>query len=291
MTTYPFDRLKESTLSKLDRSPKGSIDEPVRPILDLVNAYHDWISTSSCSGRISAYLQGRGSSREDEAEGDEEGDARPAAFHGKGGGRWLFVSHSTLDEHQLADPVAAIFGQESVSDASDSPGPVDAALVSLKYEAPVLHLASRSVETALPLLHASISAGFRNSGLVISTSKRVMLGVRAAPGGLDVPIARSTADGASFELIVGRRYLEQVWRLANESMKVNAQRLARLLDAFTVALTPSPSDPAWEPKDVRHERLRREGLAIQEHHRRVAAAAAAVKHQQEDLNASSQQEQ
>ena len=47
-----FDNEKKNTLSKLDKSTKGSIDEPILPVLDLINDMEDYYTTSSCSGRI-----------------------------------------------------------------------------------------------------------------------------------------------------------------------------------------------------------------------------------------------
>jgi len=47
-----FDNDKKNALTKLDKSTKGSIDEPIIPILDLINEMDDYYTTSSCSGRI-----------------------------------------------------------------------------------------------------------------------------------------------------------------------------------------------------------------------------------------------
>ena len=109
-----------------DASPKGSIDVPIRDLIDRINALEGVVTTSSCSGRISVFLEG--------TKGDHEGtvgevgsddmmnrvDSRPAKLNsntrvtekdaskqvlrravpgGKGnGGRWLFVSHDPLPE-------------------------------------------------------------------------------------------------------------------------------------------------------------------------------------------------
>lgn len=48
----PFDNDKKNTLTKLDKSTKGSIDEPIIPVLDAINSMDDYYTTSSCSGRI-----------------------------------------------------------------------------------------------------------------------------------------------------------------------------------------------------------------------------------------------
>ena len=58
-----FDSNKEKIINSLsktyngikDLSPKGFVDTPVIDILDLINSHNDYISTSSCSGRIAVY--------------------------------------------------------------------------------------------------------------------------------------------------------------------------------------------------------------------------------------------
>ena len=47
-----FENDKKNALTKLDKSTKGSIDEPIIPILDMINSKDDYYTTSSCSGRI-----------------------------------------------------------------------------------------------------------------------------------------------------------------------------------------------------------------------------------------------
>lgn len=270
-----FEHLRQTALSKLDRSPKGSIDEPILPLLELVNAHPDWVSTSSCSGRIAVYAPPAYSTLDthgEDTEADDTADGE-ASSSGKGGGTWLFVSHTALTHQQRDKPVKAIFSLSTLghplavgpSDGPASPGTNP--LVHLKYEPPVLHLASRSVETALPLLRASIAAGFRNSGLVVGTAGRVMLGVRSSPGGLDVPIAerRANSDGqAEFLLLVSEGYLRRVWLQADDLMQKNERRLGRLYDEYFKALRPVAPESVWEPDQERRERKRREGLAKQQ---------------------------
>ncbi|KAJ9065307.1 hypothetical protein DSO57_1021077 [Entomophthora muscae] len=56
-----FDRKKNKILHDLsipeetDLSPKGSVDIPMLPIMDVINAHPDYVTTSSCSGRIAVY--------------------------------------------------------------------------------------------------------------------------------------------------------------------------------------------------------------------------------------------
>lgn len=77
-----------------DKSPKGSIDEGIRELIDEVNAYDGLVTTSSCAGRISVFLEGRGKAREVGSGEDEvESSGVPG---GKVGGKFLFVSHEPI---------------------------------------------------------------------------------------------------------------------------------------------------------------------------------------------------
>jgi len=46
-----FKNNKKTFLAKLDRSKKGSIDEKVKSLLELINKKDNYYTTSSCSGR------------------------------------------------------------------------------------------------------------------------------------------------------------------------------------------------------------------------------------------------
>ena len=102
-----------------DASPKGSIDTPIIPLIASINTLPQFVTTSSCSGRISVYLEGEksgghveehtiltGEPSEEEAKKeivkDKGGNVTVAGTGGKGGGgRWLYVSHDPVDLNGL----------------------------------------------------------------------------------------------------------------------------------------------------------------------------------------------
>ncbi|MBI4148221.1 hypothetical protein HY490_02930 [Candidatus Woesearchaeota archaeon] len=47
-----FADLKANILQRKDKSAKGEIDEAIKPLIDLINRHPDYVTTSSCSGRI-----------------------------------------------------------------------------------------------------------------------------------------------------------------------------------------------------------------------------------------------
>lgn len=88
-----------------DASPKGSIDAGIRELIDEINALDGFVTTSSCAGRVSVFVEGVKSEASEpivDGGGDELGGeaAKPAtiaAAGGKGGGgNWLFVSHDPV---------------------------------------------------------------------------------------------------------------------------------------------------------------------------------------------------
>lgn len=71
-----------------DASPKGSVDEGIRDLIDEINSQPGFVTTSSCAGRVSVFLEGKKTADED------HDHAQVAGVGGKGaGGTWLYVSH------------------------------------------------------------------------------------------------------------------------------------------------------------------------------------------------------
>lgn len=89
-----------------DLSPKGSIDEGIRELVNDINQLDGFVTTSSCAGRVVTYLEGV--SKHLQIDQDQDERSSGYASGGKGGGEWLFVSHDPLDlEEVLEDRSAA----------------------------------------------------------------------------------------------------------------------------------------------------------------------------------------
>ena len=103
-----------------DLSPKGSIDEKIRDLIDEINALEGCVTTSSCAGRISVFLEGKRKSSYGEVENGLEDrvsievPSKTAGVGGKGGGgRWLFVSHDPIDIQKHIGAWKDLFGMQS----------------------------------------------------------------------------------------------------------------------------------------------------------------------------------
>lgn len=52
-----FNSRKQQVLQHADLSRKGSIDDYIQPLVEFINSSHDYVTTSSCSGRILIYCE------------------------------------------------------------------------------------------------------------------------------------------------------------------------------------------------------------------------------------------
>lgn len=128
--------------SYTDLSPKGSVDAGIKDLIDRINTLDGIVTTSSCAGRISVFLEGTKPQTQcdyavvgvDEGGQEEKGeisDERTVTgpVGGKGrGGRWLFVSHDPIEIHLQTEierqPLSTLFGLTSSSSPSPAAQPI-----------------------------------------------------------------------------------------------------------------------------------------------------------------------
>ena len=192
-----FDVAKRSLLSKLaagiDFSPKGSIDAPVVQLVDFVNELPDFVTTSSCSGRISVFR--------------DENSTK--------GIQWILVVHGAITTEQLRN---AVIGQDF-----DTAGKH---LVVMKCEGFILHVRCRNLECGRRLHQIAMGCGFRESGLSVGQKMKVQLAIRTTAYGLELPIATGNhllLDDVALAIIVSE---------ANRRLRCNFARTDRLLSAM-----------------------------------------------------------
>ncbi|CAI7613311.1 unnamed protein product [Penicillium manginii] len=280
-----------------DLSPKGSVDLGVRDLIRDINALPGLVTTSSCAGRISVFLEGRRDVSSSEQEVNPEGaESEPevqddqrvfAPSGGKGAGRWLYVSH---------DPFPGLRSNPSNSNASSAPASLHEAfglvpgdgkppivsagkslrLVRFHYDPLILHVMAASLSHASPVLAAASASGFRESGL---QSLRCLEGEGTGPS----PIVAVRSAGLQFESVIGycddedessvgepvirslvtEEYLAMLIAMSDERFKVNSERRERfratLLEAWKGKGKSRSED--WEDPVARRERKRAEGLA------------------------------
>jgi tRNA wybutosine-synthesizing protein 3 len=140
-----FEARKQNILTQLetpdseyhDLSPKGSVDEPIRNLIDEINTVEGLVTTSSCSGRISVFLEGRKPGSEG-ALAEETTEPRAGPGGKGGGGAWLFISHAPVEAPSAhhSSNVMTTFGFESnvLQQQEDKIPGVDSRYIHLKFE-------------------------------------------------------------------------------------------------------------------------------------------------------------
>ncbi|XP_063114299.1 tRNA wybutosine-synthesizing protein 3 homolog isoform X2 [Cavia porcellus] len=174
-----FRRWKAQGLSKADLSRKGSVDEDVVDLVQLLNTQEQFFTTSSCAGRI-LLLDGGISGFEIQ----------------KQNCCWLLVTHKPCVRE---DVLAAL--KKASGDAV------------LKFEPLVLHVQCRQLQDAQILHSVAVDSGFRNSGITVGKKGKTMLAVRSTHG-LEVPLSHKgklmvTEEYIDFLLNIANQKLEE----------------------------------------------------------------------------------
>ena len=127
-----------------DLSLKGSVDDGIKDLINKVNSIDGLVTTSSCAGRISVFLEGS----KDEPEGARLGgtddhSSQRVVPGGKGmGGRWLFISHDPVSpptsSNEEVDPVMGLFGLSPSQRLLDISQPPKMRLIRFQFEPMVI---------------------------------------------------------------------------------------------------------------------------------------------------------
>uniref|UniRef100_A0A8D0E453 tRNA wybutosine-synthesizing protein 3 homolog n=1 Tax=Salvator merianae TaxID=96440 RepID=A0A8D0E453_SALMN len=199
-----FKRWKEQRLSRADGSRKGSVDEPIAGIVQLLNDHDHFCTTSSCSGRVVVLEQPSLPPPSSEAAGGFEIQKKNCT--------WLLVTHQTC---RLEDVLSAL--QRATDDAI------------FKFEPFVLHVQCQELQDAQLLHTVAIEAGFRNSGITVSRKGKIMMAVRSTHC-LEVPLSKKG------KLMVSKEYVDFVVQVANQKMEENSRRIDRFYISLQSAL-------------------------------------------------------
>jgi tRNA wybutosine-synthesizing protein 3 len=63
-----------NTMTFVDKSPKGSVDVRIQPLVNLINCHPDYVTLSSCSGRVALFDPGGNDSIAAGSGGDDDVD-------------------------------------------------------------------------------------------------------------------------------------------------------------------------------------------------------------------------
>ncbi|KAF3918053.1 hypothetical protein ABW21_db0205306 [Orbilia brochopaga] len=260
-----------------DASPKGSVDTHILPLIELLNQQDGIVTTSSCSGRVSVFLEGRkevhNDSRNRDSDSIQESLENLAAVGGKGGGgKWLLVTHDPLSPSLLAqdggagaedfDFLASIFGgiQSQQSSASPLSLSEETRYIHFKFEPMILHVLTEDLEIANKLLVCATASSFRESGIV-NPLRNPVVAIRTTGLAFDAPIGVFNSATGTIDRLVEPSALRTLAKLANDRLQENFRRIATLHAKLMSALTTPTMDV--ESKEERAKRKRSEGLERQ----------------------------
>ncbi|KAL8285348.1 hypothetical protein RB600_009676 [Gaeumannomyces tritici] len=290
MTSSKFLQRKARILSDLevpdstytDASPKGSVDEGVRELISEINCHPGIVTTSSCAGRASVFLEGHKvlptqDAPDGTAPGGPEGP-QPSQVAGEvggkgGGGHWLYVSHDPFDagagEHRSW--ASLLFGDPHMAGPTGpvAPGNADGSgpkrLIHFKFEPMILHVLTASPEDAQSVLRCGLEAGFRESGAINLTTAQgqvtPMVAIRSMGLGFESIIGMQV--GGENKCIVSPEYLALLVRTADERFAQNRKRTERFRQALAALRGPAGEQAGrsvWEDAAARRERKKAEGL-------------------------------
>ncbi|GAB2244817.1 hypothetical protein Droror1_Dr00000310 [Drosera rotundifolia] len=191
-----FDTRKNLALTSLlsptpDKSPKGTVDAQILPLLQTLNRHHSLFSTSSCSGRISLFAHSPKSPKS---------------------GSWVFLSHEEANPDEL---VTLLFESKWVGGDSD---------LVFRFEPMIVAVECRNIGTARDLVAMAVGSGFRESGVTsVSGKGRVMVAIRCSIR-MEVPLGRSD------RILVSEEYVRYLVEGANTKMRENWRRMERFLE-------------------------------------------------------------
>lgn len=228
-----FRQWKKQCLNKLDQSKKGSVDEDIEHVVSLINGREEFFTTSSCSGRViltDAPLE------------SSEVQKKNCV--------WLFVSHHKCSADDLVSALARSSG--------------DAVF---KFEPFVLHVQCQRLDDAQLVHSVAINSGFRNSGLTVGKTGKIITAVRSTHG-LEVPLSQEG------KLLVEPEYIRFLTQVANKKMEENLRRIHRFYQNLQSALPeeqvqirqvpPSPISQEAQRPPQRLEKKNGESAEVQE---------------------------
>ena len=184
-----FEEQKKRALEKLRI---GGADEEVAGIIEKINSFEGFFTTSSCSGRIVLISI------------PEIGAKRAAKFIGK----W----HRPPVSREEVQEAIKLKGREGITEERE---------IWLLSQSPILHVACRDLEKAKALLRIAIESGFKYSGIkAISKDGKVVVEIVSTER-MDVPLGK---DGVMF---CSEGYMDFILSKANFMLERGKEKLKR----------------------------------------------------------------
>lgn len=130
-----------------------------------------------------------------------------------------------------------------------------------------MHVLCRDVQAASRLLHIATAAGYRESGISVSSvgtpQEKVLVAIRTTAIRADVPLASYDGENQSIRPFgLTREYFLNLLQIINDKFEKNQLRKQKLLTSLNEVHARQTTTPS-ETKDQRRARKREEGLKLQ----------------------------
>ncbi|MBU3913528.1 MAG: hypothetical protein KKB21_00515 [Nanoarchaeota archaeon] len=181
-----FQQQKEKQLEMKDNSSIGEWDEEIKKLCEKINRKKEYYTTSSCSGRIVLIKQAEK----------------------KQGGLFLFRTHKKINFKQLKNELLKAIKTNKTD------------LVYFRQEPCILHVACASLAGAQNLLDSAKLAGWKNSGIMASSS-RIVLEMRSTEF-IQMPIINLG------KMLVDDKFLKLLVKEANRKLERTFSKIKKL---------------------------------------------------------------
>jgi len=131
-----FEIEKKDFLSKKDKSKKGKIDEKIIPLVNKINSFSNYYTTSSCAGRIKLFVP---SKRKQDT-------------------KLIFARHNKVTFNEIKKNLEKL-PKESVW---------------FRQESFIIHVCCKTVEDAQTLLDIANNAGLKRAGIITTKNKIIV---------------------------------------------------------------------------------------------------------------------
>jgi len=167
-------QFRKSSLSGLaDAKLEGKADEKAFALIDTINALDDYVTTSSCSGRVMILSLEK-----------HKKDAKMQS-------RW----HDKVDAEDVETAISGYRGEKRLW---------------LKAEPFILHIACKDIESGTRMLMACKNAGIKRFGLQAMKGNRYMMEI-IGTGKIDIPLECCSVDYGKFAKLANE-ILEKNWK-------------------------------------------------------------------------------
>lgn len=179
-----FEKDKKTYMDKLykpDKSTKGNVDLEISELIDKINSFDCYYTTSSCSGRI-ILIEINKTQRKKNA-------------------NWIYITHSKSSFAKIKSSLSKV--------PKDLP---KSRQVWFVQEPLILHICAKDIESAQKIIDIARNTGLKRSGIFSVRENRVMIEIIGCDK-MEVPVFYGG------KLQITDDYLKTLVKIANEKMR------------------------------------------------------------------------